>query len=103
MPDEFCVRGVTGSRIFVFESRNRAESRAADSFGRENVKFNSFPVCEYRDEHRCRGKEKKNLFLLQERKIEGKEKKREIDNGETVISSRLPFPPPFSSLPSLFL
>lgn len=52
LPIEFCVRGVTGSGIFVSRSRNRAD-HATDFF-----RFNSFPVCEYRDEHRCRRKKK---------------------------------------------
>lgn len=95
---EFCVRGMTGSGIFVSRSRNRAD-HAADFF-----RFNSFPVCEYRDEHRCRRKKKKNLFPLKSEKIKRKEKKREIDysetDGEKVISSH--FPPP-SLLPSFFL
>lgn len=79
LPDEFCVRGVTGSRIFVFESRNRVDHARPISLA-AIFKFHSFPVCIVSIVTSLGVKEKKKSVLLQERKIKGKEEKREIDS-----------------------
>lgn len=73
LPDEFCVRGVTGSRIFVFESRNRVDHARPISLA-AIFKFNSFPVCIVSIVTSIGVEEKKNLFSFKSERL--REKKR---------------------------